>query len=303
MNLYTKSYDPNWGRIVEMVVKKNGKLAENSKDKTVFKLILHEKGEIKLNNNGNSYTIKEPSLIFLSDKDYPDIKVVGKASDTVLYFKPSVIRDEFTLEALHDGKYEDSFGTTIYQDYQLIIYFFKTEEFENKIIPLSMVELNKIKGLMDSIEKELTIQHDGFWPCRSRSYLMELLFFTEFLIQTFWGNKEILSEDDTVFSLITEFLSEHYNDAISLESLTKKFNLNRNKSNSIFLDQTSKTCLNYLMDLRIDMAKIILSNTEIPISEVAARVGYSDSNYFTKIFKKMTGSTPSAFRNSNSTCR
>ena len=73
MNLYTKSYDPNWGRIVEMVVKKNGKLAENLKDKNVFKLILHEKGEIKLNNNGNSYTIKEPSLIFLSDKDYPDI--------------------------------------------------------------------------------------------------------------------------------------------------------------------------------------------------------------------------------------
>ena len=53
MNLYTKSYDPNWGRIVEMVVKKNGKLAENLKDKNVFKLILHEKGEIKLNNNGS----------------------------------------------------------------------------------------------------------------------------------------------------------------------------------------------------------------------------------------------------------
>ena len=57
------------------------------------------------------------------------------------------------------------------------------------------------------------------------------------------------------------------------------------------------------MDLRIDMAKIILANTELPVSEVAGRVGYSDSNYFTKIFKKMTGSTPSAFRNSNSTCR
>jgi AraC family L-rhamnose operon regulatory protein RhaS len=303
MRLCTKSYNPDWGRIVEMVVEKNSKLAENIKDKNVFKLILHEKGEIKLNNNGNSYTIKEPSLIFLSDKDCPDIKVVGKASDTVLYFNPIVIRDEFSLEALYDGKYEDSFGTTIYQDLLLVYYFFKTEKFENKIIPLSMVESNKIKGLMDSIEKELTIQHDGFWPCRSRSYLMELLFFTEFLWQAFEGNKGILSEDDTTFSLITEYLNEHFSDEISLESLTKKFNINRNKLNSIFLYNTSKTCLNYLMDLRIDMAKIILSNTGIPISEVAGRVGYSDSNYFTKIFKKQTGFTPSAYRNSNSTCR
>jgi AraC family L-rhamnose operon regulatory protein RhaS len=303
MRLCTKSYNPDWGRIVEMVVEKNGSLAENIKDKTVFKLILHEKGEINLNNNDNSFTIKEPSLIFLSDKDRPDIKVVSNANDTVLYFKPSVIRDEFSLEALYDGKYEDSFGTTIYQDLLLVYYFFKTEKFENKIIPLSMVESNKIKGLMDSIEKELTIQHDGFWPCRSRSYLMELLFFTEFLWQAFEGNKGILSEDDTTFSLITEYLNEHFSDEISLESLTKKFNINRNKLNSIFLYNTSKTCLNYLMDLRIDMAKIILSNTGIPISEVAGRVGYSDSNYFTKIFKKQTGFTPSAYRNSNSTCR
>ena len=132
---------------------------------------------------------------------------------------------------------------------------------------------------------------------------MELLFFTQFLCQTFEGNNKVLYEDDTNFSLITEYLNEHYNDEISLESITKKFNINRNKLNNIFLNKTSKTCLNYLMNLRIDMAKIILANTELPVSEVAGRVGYSDSNYFTKIFKKMTGSTPSAFRNSNSTCR
>ena len=132
---------------------------------------------------------------------------------------------------------------------------------------------------------------------------MELLFFTQFLCQTFEGNNNVLYEEDTNFSLITEYLNEHYNDEISLETITKKFNINRNKLNNIFLNKTSKTCLNYLMDLRIDMAKIILANTELPVSEVAGRVGYSDSNYFTKIFKKMTGSTPSSFRNANSTCR
>jgi AraC family L-rhamnose operon regulatory protein RhaS len=244
-----------------------------------------------------------PSMAIISEEDVSEYKTLKKGSNTVLYFKPSVVRDEFTIEDLNSGKFEETMGMTVYQDYLLIRDFFAIKEPEKKIFNLSLNEFNKVKGLIESIEKELTMQHDGFWPCRSRSYLMELLFFTEFLWQAFEGNKGILSEDDTTFSLITEYLNEHFSDEISLESLTKKFNINRNKLNSIFLYNTSKTCLNYLMDLRIDMAKIILSNTGIPISEVAGRVGYSDSNYFTKIFKKQTGFTPSAYRISNLTCR
>ena len=303
MKLYTKSYNPDWGRIVDMVVEKSDKLSDYIKDKTVFKIIVHEKGEIVLSEGGKSFTVKEPSLIMISDENLPDFKTVRKGSNSVLYFKPSVIRDEFTLEDLHAGKYNEAFGTTVYQDYCLICYFLYTKELENRIIPLSMVELNKLKSLIDSIDKELTAQHDGFWPCRSRSYLMELLFFVEFLCQDFEGKNNILSEDDTTLSLIIEYLNEHYSDSITLESVTKKFNINRNKLNAIFLLSTGKTCLNYLMDLRIDMAKIILSNTEILISEVAGRVGYPDSNYFTKIFKKQTGLTPSVFRKNNITCR
>ena len=127
MNLFTKSYNPDWGRIVDMTVGKNSSLSENIKDETVFKYILHEKGKIELGNNGKSYMIKEPSLILLSDKDCPDFKALSKASDTVLYFKPSVLRDEFTLSALHGEKYETAFGTAVYQDYYLFRYFIKTE--------------------------------------------------------------------------------------------------------------------------------------------------------------------------------
>jgi len=303
MKLYTKSYNPDWGRIVDMVVEKSDKLSDNIKDKTVFKLIVHEKGEIEFSENGRSFKVNEPSLIMLSDKNSPDFKNICKGDDTILYFKPSVIRDEFSLKSLHDEKYEDAFGTTVYQDYCLIRYFFKTKDLENRIIPLSMVELNKLKVLLDSIDKQLTEQYDGFWPCRSRSYLMELLFFIEFICQSFENNNNILSEEDTILSLIIEYLNEHYNDNITLESITKKFNINRNKLNAIFLTNTGKTCLNYLMDLRIDMSKIILSNTVIPISEVAGRVGYPDPNYFTKTFKRQTGVTPSVYRKNNITCR
>ena len=186
MKLYTKSYNPEWGRIVDMTVEKNDSLSDYVKDETVFKVILLEKGEISLKSNGSSYNIKAPSMIFLSDKDITDIENLKKGSSLVLYFKPSVVRDEFTLENLYSGKYSNAFGTTVYQDYCLVERFFKIKELNNKIFSLTLNELNKIKRLILSIEKELITQYDGFWPCRSRSYLLELLFY----IQNIFDSKE-----------------------------------------------------------------------------------------------------------------
>ena len=56
------------------------------------------------------------------------------------------------------------------------------------------------------------------------------------------------------------------------------------------------TCMDYLLHLRIDLAKIFLTKTEIPIGEVSSRVGFSDPDYFAKVFKKNVGVTPTKFR-------
>ena len=54
--------------------------------------------------------------------------------------------------------------------------------------------------------------------------------------------------------------------------------------------------MNYFINMRLQLAKIILSETEVPIGEISARVGYNDMNYFTRLFKKRVGVTPSQFR-------
>lgn len=59
------------------------------------------------------------------------------------------------------------------------------------------------------------------------------------------------------------------------------------------------TCLSYLEKMRINLAKIMLSDTELLSAEIAARVGYSDPNYFIKVFKKHTKETPTKYREKN----
>ena len=158
MKLYTNSYNPEWARIVDMIVEKADGLSEYVTDKTVYKIVLHEKGEILLGKSGHTMKLNSPSMAIISEEDVSEYKTLKKGSNTVLYFKPSVVRDEFTIEDLNSGKFEETMGMTVYQDYLLIRDFFAIKEPEKKIFSLSLNEFNKVKGLIESIEKELTMQ-------------------------------------------------------------------------------------------------------------------------------------------------
>lgn len=142
-------------------------------------------------------------------------------------------------------------------------------------------------------------QNDGFWPCRSRSYIIELLSFIS--SYTVANDKSRVSDtiNNQLVSEVIQYLNEHIGDKISLEDIVKEFSVNRNLLNDSFIKETSMTCMNYLAKLRINLAQIMLAETELQIGEIAGRVGYPDANYFIKVFKKQTGITPSAYRENN----
>ena len=243
--------------------------------------------------NKEKRVIKAPALIELSQRDKLDCVIKSGIKAYTLYFNPTVIREEFTYDKIDTGELRSTWGTSIFQDYVLIERFSKSSDYGETAIELSLNSFKRMKELFVSTEKELLGQRDGFWPCRSRSYLMELLYF---IVYTLYGESPEESSDQDEFSMITEFLNEHIEEQITLDIITKKFAINRNKLNALFTKHSSMTCMNYLQKLRIDLAKILLSKTEIPISEVSSRVGFPDPNYFTKLFKKTVGVTPSKYR-------
>ena len=129
---------------------------------------------------------------------------------------------------------------------------------------------------------------------------MEILHFVfySFLLDIPVNGEEEMSSEQAEFTKIAEYLEQHLSEDITLGKLTSEFAINRNKLNALFMEQTSMTCLSYLLNLRMDLAKIMLSKTELPIGEISVRVGYPDPNYFTKVFREKTGKTPSQFRSS-----
>ena len=63
-----------------------------------------------------------------------------------------------------------------------------------------------------------------------------------------------------------------------------------------FKAATGSSLIDYLQNLRIEEAKRSLENTDLPIEEISERVGYSDASFFRRLFKRLTGLTPSHYR-------
>jgi AraC family L-rhamnose operon regulatory protein RhaS len=295
MKLCTECHWDGWDRIVDIYPERSDKLPEYINDPDNYKIIILEKGTLEIKSGGRTRTVKAPALIGLSQKDVLDYKIIQSIKACILFFKPTVIRDEFTYERIDSGEFDKAWGTSIFQDYVLIRSVALSTNVCDHVLELPLNGLKRLKELYTSAEKELHGQKDGYWPCRSRSYLMELLYYIVYtFIEVAPDDEE--SPEQEEFSKITEYLNEHIDEQITVETITKKFAINRNKLNDIFMKQASMTCHDYLLNLRLDLAKVMLTNTELPINEIGSRVGYPDANYFTKLFKNVTGRTPTQYR-------
>lgn len=149
------------------------------------------------------------------------------------------------------------------------------------------------------MDKNLNEQKDTFWPCRSRSFFIELLFILNAMQKTKVAmevEKFGDSKEEELVKKISAYLNENLAKKITIEEISKEFFVNRNLINQYFTKVTGKTVINYLIQLRIRFATSLLSETEIPIEEVAYRCGYEDISYFNKVFKMNTNKTPKELR-------
>jgi two-component system response regulator YesN len=93
-------------------------------------------------------------------------------------------------------------------------------------------------------------------------------------------------------------LEGHYPEEVSLTGIASELHVSSFYLSHIFRQSTGITFSEYLTKLRMDEAKRLLEVTDLPVVEVAARVGYREPNYFGRVFKRVNGMTPLAWRRS-----
>ena len=95
---------------------------------------------------------------------------------------------------------------------------------------------------------------------------------------------------------ILKYIDRHYSASLSLSVLSEKLGLSQSYIALLFKKELACKPSEYINNVRVTVAKTILSETDMPVSEISEKVGYSDVYYFSKIFKKIIGVPPSKIR-------
>jgi AraC-like DNA-binding protein len=95
---------------------------------------------------------------------------------------------------------------------------------------------------------------------------------------------------------VVQFLKKNFRESITLQSLSQEFGLVPNYLSVLFKREVGLTPVEYLMEYRIKEAKRIMDEQpHLLLKQVASDVGYADQLYFSRVFKKLTGQSPSEY--------
>lgn len=101
-----------------------------------------------------------------------------------------------------------------------------------------------------------------------------------------------MKHQDEAILKAQSYIEKNYQDKISIEFLSTKFNIGRRNFDRRFIKATGLTPLDYLQRIKIEAAKKSLENTRKMVSEVMYDVGYNDTKAFREVFRRVTGMSP-----------
>ncbi|HEY5586154.1 MAG TPA: response regulator [Ruminiclostridium sp.] len=157
------------------------------------------------------------------------------------------------------------------------------KEAEKRGLQLSKTVDPEERYLWDLISNFQTLQE-------IKAYLISKIIFV------FEGIKDLESNSRSIFNVMNYIRKNYFTANLSVKILAEHVYLTPTYLSALFKKETGKTIGEYIIDVRIEKSKELLMDPRIKLFEVARKIGYSDANYYAKVFKKHTGLTPSAFR-------
>lgn len=149
--------------------------------------------------------------------------------------------------------------------------------------------VSSVIRLIDGINITTSRASDLISSAHTKEELLEILPYIDNLIKDDADNS-----NERIIS-IKNYISNHFDSNISLPIVAEVFNLNPSYLSRIFKNATGMRIGNYIMSVRMEKAKQLLSNDE-DIFETAQKVGYNNISYFNKIFKEYTGVMPNQYK-------
>ena len=224
----------------------------------------------------------------------------AKAGD-FLYVPPTMV---FRVDAV-DGEagmrsmvFDSSIIEINMENFDTEIFYMFYVQSKNKI-----VVFGEGHPVHDTLSKYMQESYDEYvskdvcykLPIRANIYLMMTA-----LLRYYCGSKNELDRMiyHNVMRLrpVITYIADHYKEKIYIETLSDMITVSPDYFTKMFKDSIGRTPIDYINGLRINRAMQMLATTETSVNDISDELGFSNSNYFHKIFKQYMETSPAAYR-------
>lgn len=294
LNTIGNNYYINYIFPVLVTTDLNALMVEEARE--YYKIIHIKSGICRFSLNGKEYVLVGAHIIHLNDQDKICFNDVVNVPIRIILFQPKIVNASFNFSIINDP--HNKLTGAVNQDLFYLKQFKYDSTEDKKILPLMTTDSTLLEHKIDCLNNLLTEQDTWSWPCLSRSYLYEILFalVRQGEVKDYDNSLENYSDHSKLAIDIIHYLQNHYNNKISIDCLVKEFHTNRTTLHNDFKKHTGLSINQYLVQLRMNMAAKLLRDTGLSLSEICERIGFSDTIYFGKVFKKFLNQTPSNYR-------
>lgn len=168
--------------------------------------------------------------------------------------------------------------------HELCQYYLETEP------PLIQSEINWLvrNFLVSTVSFYSEDKYESIMDTSMRVYkALHLIFSHKYMTET---------PKNTAVDTVQNYIYNHIREKFSLQQMAGLVNLNPYYFSHMFKRETGMSLFEYIINVRINQAKVLLSGSSRPIANIAREVGYESGGSFTNVFTKKTGYSPSQFR-------
>jgi two-component system response regulator YesN len=254
-------------------------------------------------------------VILLSDYgSYEQVFKALEAGADGYLLKPYLQKDIIHLVNLYLGKVRSVKSDTEQMMKQLIEYVFKedskkaTEQLKAISLELLLVNNNEaVRFAAEYIVKSIeAICREMGIAIAKREWTKQI---DDINIDTFESSiQSVLEEvfgivkdsqpiqDIKLIQSVLNYIEQNYQKGVTLEETAEHVHLSPFYLSKLFKKELKINFVSYVTDRKIDKAKELLETTDLPILNIALDLNYQEPNYFSKVFKKVVGMTPSEYR-------
>lgn len=205
-----------------------------------------------------------------------------------------------TLVIPREMRHRDVFNLTT--DLKLLFITFAWPEADRLIAALNNFRIGRIRDSARSelrwIFERIRNDHAGLPP----NPMLEKVRLMNALLLLFRENgcAESVPESITSHAALAEaarrFMERNYHQSITLELIARHLQVSRAHLSRVFREECNFPLFEYLLECRLMEAKKLLRDGNMPVKEVASRIGFANGGYFSKVFRRKLGCSPADFR-------